>query len=80
MGNEYYSPHVMAAGASTKVGPKIGAFLATVAGTMTITDSSGAVIVNALPIAVGFNRLALTLNYPTDNVVALTTAAGVLLL
>jgi hypothetical protein len=76
----YFNARPMAANTSTKIGPHMGGFLATVAGTLTVTDSSGAVIVNALPVAVGFNRIPINLNFAADNVVQLAGgAAGTLL-
>lgn len=80
MDAEYYNARPMAANSSAKIGAHMGGFLATAAGTLTVTDSSGAVIVNALPVAVGFNRIPIVLNYPADNVVQLAGgAAGTLL-
>lgn len=77
---EYYNARPMAADSSTKIGSHMGGFLGTVAGTLTVTDSSGAVIVDTLPVAVGFNRIPIVLNYPADNVVQLAGgAAGTLL-
>jgi len=81
MDAEYYNARPMAADASTKIGPHMGGFLATVAGTLTVTDSSGAVIVNALPVTLGFNRIPIVLNFAADNVVQLGGgAAGTLLI
>ncbi len=77
---QYYNARPMAAGTSTTVGSHIGGFLASVAGTMTITDFGGNVIVSALPIAQGFNRIPIVFNYASGNIVALTTAAGTLLI
>jgi hypothetical protein len=81
MCKEYYSARPMAAGTSLKVDSShMAGFLASVAGTMTVTDFEGNVLVSALPIAVGFNRIPLLFNSPAGNTVALTTAAGTLLL
>lgn len=80
MDAEYFNPRPMAANASAKIGGRIGGFLATVAGTLTVTDSGGTVILNALPVAVGFNRIPMVLQFPADNVVQLAGgAAGTLL-
>ena len=80
MDAEYFNPRPMTANSSQKVGSRIGGFLATVAGTLTVTDFNGAVILNALPVAVGFNRIPMMLQYPADNVVQLAGgAAGTLL-
>ena len=78
---EYYRAQPMAAGTSFKVGGvHISGFLATIAGTMTITDADNTVLVDTLPVAVGFNRIPVMFKTPAGGVVALTTAAGTLLL
>jgi hypothetical protein len=77
---EHYHARPMAANASTPVGPQIAGFLATVAGTLTVTDADGTVLVNALPVAVGFNRIPLLLRTTAGGVVQLAGgAAGSLL-
>jgi hypothetical protein len=65
MAHEYYRPQPMAANSSYHVATShMAGFLATVAGTITVTarnpaDDSTLVVVNALPVAVGFNRIPL---------------------
>ncbi len=65
MCREYYRPQPMAANSSYHIsGSHMAGFLATVAGTITVTDraptnGSPVVVVNALPVAVGFNRIPL---------------------
>ena len=78
---EYYSARLMAAGETAVVNTShMAGFLASITGTMTVTDFDGSVLVSALPIAVGFNRIPILFNSPAGNKVALTTAAGTLLI
>jgi len=78
---EYYRAQPMGAGTSFKVGGvHMSGFLGTIAGTMTVTDDDGTVLIDTLPIAVGFNRIPIMFNTPSGGTVALTTAAGTLLL
>jgi hypothetical protein len=46
---EHYNPKPMAANSSLDVGIAIAGFLCTVAGTLTVTDADGTVLVHALP-------------------------------
>lgn len=81
LNKEYYRPQPMAANASYVVAAvHMAGFLGAIAGTMTITDADGTVLVSALPIAVGFNRIPILFNTPAGGIVALTTAAGTLLI
>lgn len=63
--NEYYRPQPMAANSSFHVASShMAGFLATVVGTITVTarDPSNAtalVVLNAMPLALGFNRIPL---------------------
>lgn len=57
-------------------GPAIGGFLCTVAGTMTITDASGLVLVDTLPVAPGFNRIPLLFNTSAGGTVQLAGGAA----
>lgn len=65
MADEYYRPQPMAANSAYHVASShMAGFLATVAGTITVTarnpsDASNLVVLNALPVAVGFNRIPL---------------------
>jgi hypothetical protein len=81
MGREFYRPEPMAANAAYKVaGIHIGGFLGTVAGTLTVTSQSGTVLLNAMPVAVGFNRIAMVLPLSDGATVQLAGgAAGTLL-
>lgn len=82
---EYYRPEPMAANAKYHVaGSHIGGFLATVAGTLTVTATTQpnpTVLVDALPVAVGFNRIPILLPSSDGADVQLAGgAAGSLLL
>lgn len=65
MAREYYRPQPMAANSAYHVaGSHLAGFLASVAGTITVTDRNPIdggpnVVVAALPLAVGFNRIPL---------------------
>lgn len=51
---ERFRPQPMAANSAFTVrGPNVGGFLATVAGTLTLTDGDGTVLVAAVPVAAG---------------------------
>ena len=51
---ERFRPQPVAANGSFAIkGPNLGGFLATVAGTLTLTDADGTVLVNAVPVAAG---------------------------
>ena len=82
MVKEYYRPQAMTANSAyNTAGIHVAGFLATVAGTLTITDADGTVHVNALPVAVGFNRIPILLNTSGGGTVQLAGgAAGTLLL
>lgn len=78
---EYYSAKPMAAGTTYIInGSHMAGFIASVAGSVTITDFDGTVLGSALPLALGFNRIPILFNSPAGNSVALTLAAGTLLL
>jgi len=83
---EYYRPQPMAADSSYAAkSSHIAGFLASAAGTITITSAAPApdniVFVNALPLAVGFNRIPILLNTSEGAIVQLAGgAAGSLLL
>lgn len=50
---EHYNPKPMAANATQNCGASIAGFLPTVAGTLTVTDADGTVLVNAVPLTAG---------------------------
>lgn len=77
---EYYRPQAMGAGSSFVVrGIHMAGFLPTVAGSMTITDADGTVLVSALPLTAGvYVQIPLLFNTSMGGTVALTTAAGTL--
>lgn len=58
---EHYAAKPMGADSSLVCGVTIAGFLCAVAGTLTITDADGTVLVNALPVdpAYGFIRIPL---------------------
>lgn len=70
----------MAAGAAANLnGTHISGFLATVTGTLTVTDADGTVLVNAVPVTAGvYCKIPLWFNTSMGGVVQLTTAAGTL--
>lgn len=76
-----YRPVPMTAGASYVVkGQRIAGFLCTTTGTLTVTDADGTVLVNAIAVTAGqFLELPLFFNTSMGGTVALTTAAGTLL-
>lgn len=65
MNGQYYRPQAMAADSAYHIaGSRMSGFLATVAGTITVTDrqpvgGAANVVVVALPLAIGFNRIPL---------------------
>lgn len=72
---ERYSAHPVAANGTYKCGAGIAGFLATVAGTLTVTDADGTVLVNALPVALGpFIRIPLL--FRTSQGGSVTLAGG----
>lgn len=58
---EHYNAKPMAANAAQQCGPSIAGFIATVGGTITVTDANGTVLLNAFPVtpAMGFVRIPL---------------------
>lgn len=75
---EHYSAHPMAANSSRTSGPAMAGFLATVAGTLTVTDADGTVLVNAFPItpAMGFVRIPVLANTSAGLTVSLAGGAA----
>jgi hypothetical protein len=81
-GKEHYHAKPMGANSTLKVGVLIAGFLPTVAGTLTVTDADGTVLVNALPVALGpFIRIPLIFDTTAGGSVTLGGgAAGTLFL
>ncbi len=75
---EHYAAHPMAANASRPCGATIAGFLCTVAGTLTVTDADGTVLVNALPITANglFIRIPLLTNTSAGCTVTLGGGAA----
>lgn len=74
---EHYNAKPMAANSSRKVGNNIAGFLCTVAGTLTVTDIDGTVLVAALPVAPGpFIRIPLFFNSTSGGDVTLAGGAA----
>jgi hypothetical protein len=74
---ESYAAHPIAANGTYKCGASIAGFLCTVAGTLTVTDGDGTVLVNALPVAVGpFIRIPLFFRTTQGNTVTLAGGAA----
>lgn len=79
LSKEYYAGRPMDAGSSLTLNSShVAGFLANGAGAITCTDFDGTVLVNAMPIVAGFNRIPLLFNSPQGNTI-LSTAAGTLL-
>lgn len=75
--HEFYRPQPMAADSAYRVaGAHIAGFLATVEGTITITsrEKTPVVLVDTLPVAVGFNRIPILL--PTNDGADVQLAGG----
>lgn len=73
---ESWRPVPMAANASYKVGGnRIGGFLCTVAGTLTVTDADGTVLVNAIPVTAG-TPLPIPMHFNTNAGGTITLAGG----
>lgn len=73
---ERYAAHPMAANASQKCGAGIAGFLCTVAGTITVTDADGTVLVNALPVTANGLFIRLPLLFRTSAGGSVTLAGG----
>jgi len=81
-GKEHYHAKPMAANSMLPVGVLIAGFLPSVAGTITVTDADGTVLVNAVPVSAGvFTRIPLLFNTSAGGKVQLAGgAAGTLFL
>lgn len=75
---EHYNAKPMAANSSVNCGVSLGGFLCTVAGTLTVTDADGTVLVNALPITANglFIRIPLLSKSSAGLVVSLAGGAA----
>jgi hypothetical protein len=73
---EYYSAKPMGLNASLGVGTHIAGFLAVTAGTLTVTDADGTVLVNALPVAAGGPFIRIPVMFNTSSGGKVTLAGG----
>lgn len=75
---EHYAAHPMGANAARICGATLAGFLCTVAGTLTVTDADGTVLVNALPITANglFIRIPLLTNTSAGCTVTLGGGAA----
>lgn len=83
---ECYTPHPMALNATLTLDcTQLAAFIATTAGTITITDSSGLTLLNAQPVAAGqylplpFSVVSRTAGNNSTTIVLAGGASGLLL-
>jgi ABC-type uncharacterized transport system permease subunit len=75
MSKEFYRPEpIDADGAYRVAGIHIAGFLGTVAGTLTVTGDDNTVFLDAMPVATGFNRIAIAL--PTTGGAIVQLAGG----
>lgn len=79
---EYYRPEPMGVNASYAIkGIHMAGFLAVTAGTITVTDVNGKVLLNAMPIATGAVSIPMIFDHPSGVVVQLGGgASGTLLI
>jgi hypothetical protein len=77
---EYHTPQPILAGETLLVGRFLFGVLAKGAGTLTLTDFDGGVLVDALPVVPGFNRVAMLYRSSADNMATLAGTDGTLLL
>lgn len=73
---EHYNPKPMAANSSLDVGIAIAGFLCTVAGTLTVTDADGTVLVNALPVTANGLFIRIPLFFKSSAGGRVTLAGG----
>lgn len=78
---ERYTPNPVAAnGTVALTGTQVGGFLAITAGTITVTEASGVVELNAFPVAAGqYVPLVMLLNAPGATFTCAGGASGTLL-
>jgi hypothetical protein len=73
---ERFRPQPIAANGNFTVrGPNLGGFLATVSGTLTLTDADGTVLVNAVPVTAGVFTL-LPFNFVSAQGAVVQLAGG----
>jgi hypothetical protein len=79
---QFFRPQPMAANSAYNLAAiHLAGFLASAAGTLTVTDKAGVVVVNALPVAVGYNKIPIMVSTPEGMTVQLAGgAAGSLLI
>ena len=79
---ESYTPNPLGLNATFNLaGPCVSGFLAVTAGTITVTDRRGTVLLNAYPVAAGtFNKISMMSEFlPGGTVVLAGGASGTLL-
>ena len=81
MRGDFYNPKPLGANGKSICGASIAGFLATVSGTLTVTDADGTVLLNAFPVTAGtFTRIPIMSNSNAGMTVQLAGgAAGTLL-
>lgn len=73
---EHYAAHPMGVDATRVCGATISGFIAAIAGTLTVTDADGTVLVDAVPVATGvFLRIPLLANTSAGCTVTLAGGA-----
>lgn len=73
---EHYTAKPMAANSSLVVGVTLAGFLCTVAGTLTVTDVDGNVLINAYPVTAGQGFIRIPLLSKTSAGMTVTLAGG----
>lgn len=77
MSYESYNARPIAANGSLKCGMSMAGFLASVAGTITVTDADGTVLVNAAPIVTGvWTRIPIKFHSAAGGVISLGGGAA----
>lgn len=74
---EHYNPKPMAANSSLNCGASVAGFLPTVAGTLTVTDADGTVLVAAVPVTAGvYVKIPLYFHTSSGGIVSLAGGAA----
>lgn len=73
---EAYAAHPMAANSTRNCGAGIAGFLCTVAGTLTVTDADGTVLVLALPVTANGLFIRIPLLFKSTSGGTVTLAGG----
>lgn len=73
---EGYAAHPMAANSTRNCGAGIAGFLCTVAGTLTVTDADGTVLVAALPVTANGLFIRIPLLFKSTSGGTVTLAGG----